>query len=143
MKHCSISTGIQSGLCAILLSIAAGACGSVSGSRTTATHHPGLDGEVRGDPELEARLEVLDPSIRETGAGRFLRFELHNKSAAAERLSYAIEWFDRQGIPVSSPRLVWNPLVLEAGSLNQVEVRVPVPEAESWRWHAVHTDSVR
>jgi hypothetical protein len=143
MKIRSTSPGVPSTACALLLAISIGACKAGPKVQGDAAQVSAAAGELRGDPDLEARLEVLDPSIRDSGTGRVLGFELRSKSAAVERLCYAIEWFDRRGAPVASNRFMWTPLVLEAGASNRVEVSVPVPEAESWRWHAVRADSAR
>ncbi len=92
--------------------------------------------ELRGDPELEARLALLDPRMREHSSGRVLAFQLANTSAEPLRLFLAIDWYDRHGRPAGAARRAWIPLELDARGTREVAIPVPAPEAETWRWHA-------
>ena len=98
---------------------------------------------VSGDPRIEGGLALLDPRIVDSAGGRTLAFELRNTTDRAQTFLYAIEWFDRGGRPVDAARRAWLPLTIEPASARAIEVRVPVPEAESWRWHAIDPESIR
>lgn len=99
--------------------------------------------ELRGDPALEARLALLDPRMREDSSGRVLVFLLANTSGEPLSLFLAIDWFDRQGRPAGASRRAWLPLEIDARGTREVSIRVPAPEAETWRWHATADPHLR
>jgi hypothetical protein len=98
---------------------------------------------LHGDPGLEAGLALLDPRIRESASGRVLVFQLANNTGEPQRLFLAIDWFDRQGRPAGAARRAWVPISIDARASQEVVIQVPVPEAETWRWHATTHPRVR
>jgi len=131
--------------CVLTLSSCLAACRSSRAPARADAPAPSIatDEELRGDAEVESRLEVLDPRMLPTGKGRTLSFSLRNKSSSREDFLLAIEWYDHAGRPVATARRAWSPVTLEPGAIRDVEITVPVPEAESWRWHAIRHDTVR
>lgn len=99
--------------------------------------------DIAGDPDVEAQLEILDSRTNQIGNDRFAQFNLHNRTGDDTRLAFNIEWYDRDGKPVSQSRRLWTPLELPAGASKSLRVRFPAPEAQSWRLSAVRLDEVR
>lgn len=91
---------------------------------------------LRGDPQVEAQLRVLDPRMVPAGLERHLAFEIQNASSNTLNFAYAIDWYDRAGNELTTIPRTWKRLTLEPGASCAVNVATPVPEAESWRLRA-------
>lgn len=100
-------------------------------------------GEIEGDPQVEAQLEMLDPRPQMAGKSKVLVFDLHNKSTEKQSFAYAIDWYDRAGKRIGTDRKAWTALTLAGGATLSLRVPMPSQAAESWRLCAVRPDEIR
>lgn len=88
--------------------------------------------DLPADPRVESELRVLNPRTLHTGQERWLEFELQNASDSRLNFVYAIDWYERNGQPLTSIARRWTRLALEPGASRAVRIEMPIPEAESW-----------
>jgi hypothetical protein len=93
--------------------------------------------ELRGDPDVEARLESSGAITSRAGEGTVLRMTIANKSHSTLAFAWSVEWFDRSGKLVAVPAQPWTPMVLAPGASRPIEIPVPTPDATWWRLRAV------
>ena len=124
----------------VALILAAGSFTGCASARTRdaarALDSPGV--ELAGDPGVESRLETLAIRVVQAGKGRFLEFEIRNKSSEEQRFAWALQWYDRAGKRIGAATTAWTPMTLDPGASRAVKAAMP-PEAESSRLRATRS----
>ncbi len=116
------------------------AAGALAGCRTSVnTVDPA---NPVGQPNPEAmRHMVTDPSLSDsvvpvfynkgqTEAGfAIVQLQVQNQSRSVARVNYRVEWFDTNGIAITSPAPMTRSLVIESGATETVKAVAPTPKA--------------
>jgi uncharacterized protein YcfL len=92
------------------------------------------DRRVITNPELEGVARVL--AVREsTVSGDMLKIQvdLANWHSHTRRIVYKFEWFDPQGMLVSTPLSTWQPCTLQGKETVTVTGVAPTPAAKDFR----------
>lgn len=86
------------------------------------------------DPSLNRRVRVVN-AIASTGPTGFLTVQLdvQNVSQAAQRYTYRVEWFDENGILITSPAAGAIPRIIEGGEIQSIVVTAPTQQARDFR----------
>jgi hypothetical protein len=120
------------------------ACGSAPDERPERRAEPqasaradGAGPRVAGDPRLERLLATAIRTQSVVDGVKHVAFELRSLASEKLAIAWSIEWFDRDGRPLASLPSAWQRITLPAGGAIPLEVRAPVPEADSWRLRAV------
>lgn len=92
----------------------------------------------RGTPSPEAmKHTVTDPSLSEeivpvfynrgkTAAGYVMvQLQVQNQTRTETRVSYRVEWFDTNGMIITTPEPVSKPLVIPAGKIESIQEIAP------------------
>jgi uncharacterized protein YcfL len=68
-------------------------------------------------------------------SGNMLRIQVNiqNMTAAVKNFSYQFQWFDNQGMAITSPAPIWHSVSIEGGQTIPVTETAPTPKAVDWR----------
>lgn len=115
------------------------AAGTLAGCRTSVNTVDPANPAGRPDPEA-MKHAITDPSLSDeivpvfynkgkTGAGfTIVQLQVQNQTRSVARVNYRVEWFDTNGIIVSSGTIA-KPLVVEAGAIETIKEVAPTPTA--------------
>jgi hypothetical protein len=89
--------------------------------------------ELRGEPAIEAQLEIADARLEHLPAGVEAVFVLRNRSGSKLHFEFGVQAFGRSGAALPDGRTAW--VVLELGPHEGRDVRTATlpAETESWR----------
>jgi len=117
-----------------LLLAAALLAGCRSSSHSADAQRAGeASGELRGEPTIEAQLEIADARLEHLPAGVEAVFVLRNRSGSKLSFEFGVQAFGRSGVALPEGRTAW--VLLELGPHEGRDVRTAsLPaETESWR----------
>jgi uncharacterized protein YcfL len=68
-------------------------------------------------------------------SGNMLRVQanIQNMTAGVKNFSYQFQWFDNQGMAITSPAPIWHSVSIEGGQTIPVTETAPTPKAVDWR----------
>lgn len=103
------------------------------GQSADAERAGGPQTETRGDPALEAQLEIADARLVHVPAGVEANFVLRNRSGSKLRFEFLVQSYARDGAALPDGRTAW--VLLDLGPHEGREVRTATlpAETESWR----------
>lgn len=58
-----------------------------------------------------------------------VQLQVQNRSRSVARVNYRVEWFDTNGIAITSPAPITKPLVIEAGATETIKAVALTPKA--------------
>jgi hypothetical protein len=96
--------------------------------------------ETGSDASIEARLEILDPSIVGEGRARHLDLGLHNTSADKVECLVTSDWFDAMGRAVPLVPRQWLHVEIDSGATNKLRFDPMPSTAQSFRLRFASTE---
>ena len=134
-----MSTSIHSILPALCL--AAGLCGcQTSSSVNTVSSEPSAtrqmvpDKRIITDKNLESKIHVVGINEAPAAGGlRRIQVEVLNRTHEPQRINYAFEWFDTDGMLVSPTSTALIQCVIEGGETRMLSSLAPTPACKDFR----------
>lgn len=135
------------------LAIAAFAAVALAGCRTSVNSVDPAN--PAGKPNAEALAHTItDNSLNDactpvfynkgkTDAGfTLVQLQVQNKTRSVARMSYTVDWFDTNGMIVTSTAgKQWKPLALEAGKVETLLAVAPQPGAVDAKFHFIESNN--
>jgi uncharacterized protein YcfL len=121
----------------LALALLAPACKSMN---TTEPAHPVgqkqlvEDRRITSDPSLNRRVRIVGVNTAETPEGYLkVQVELHNPTRSLQNFSYRFEWFNLQGMEVSSSAQAFIPKQIEGRESLYVSAMAPTIACKDFR----------
>lgn len=139
MKTPSVSTVLLAGLSAALLlnagcSSSPKSVNSVSPAVSTATRQVIVDKRIITDPSLAEGAQIVGLNKATTEAGFLqVQVELLNKTRSMKQFSYRFDWFDTNGMLLSSPSSLYVPRQIEGGENLFITAISPTKDARDFQ----------
>jgi len=93
------------------------------------------DKRIITDPSLSRRVYVIGVNEAVTANGyKKVQVEVYNKTRRARRFTYKVEWFDADGMIITSASDNRTPITIEGGQKRSVAVLATSPKAVDFRF---------
>lgn len=93
------------------------------------------DKRIITDPSLSRKVYVvgINESVTEAGYKK-IQVELYNRTRSMKAFTYRVEWFDHEGMIISSPLDNRTPTQIEGGQKRNIAVLATSPKAVDFRF---------
>jgi len=93
------------------------------------------DKRIITDPSLSRKVYVVGVNESVTEAGyKKIQVELYNRTRSMKAFTYRVEWFDHEGMIISSPLDNRTPTQIEGGQKRNIAVLATSPKAVDFRF---------
>jgi uncharacterized protein YcfL len=74
-------------------------------------------------------------SVNQATVGGLLQiqFNIQNLTAAVKNFNYQVQWYDGQGMAITTPAPIWHSVSIEGGQTIPITELAPTPTAVDWR----------
>lgn len=140
MKHLWKTCLLAGALCTMLLAVSLTGCsfssGGSAGGRAAWDDQgaPILKTKVEFDnPYLARNVEITNATSSRVGDLMMAQVAIHSKTDATLNLLYKIEWYDLNGMALSTASATWKPLLIYGREIKSVQGVAPDPRGREYK----------
>ena len=120
-------------LCAAGMLAVLAACTAPKGSQNS---YEGADGglemkRIEGNPTLASNLSIVNPRSKRQDGRLVVQFDLKNNRSSAQRLAWAVDWFDESGFRITDTTRRWEPVAIGGNGSTTLTITGPTPSASA------------
>jgi uncharacterized protein YcfL len=93
------------------------------------------DKQIITDPSLRDIARIKSVYFAAVGGGDIKRIQVNvqNITSGVKNFNYQFQWFDNQGMAITTPAPIWHSVSIEGGQSLPLTETAPSPQAVDWR----------
>ncbi|MGA2052601.1 MAG: YcfL family protein [Opitutales bacterium] len=120
----------------MVLILALGGCATVNTVEPAqSAAHPNMVNDKRVITSSSLNDIAYVRSVNQATVGGLLQIQVNvqNLTSAVKNFNYQVQWYDTQGMAITTPAPIWHSVSIEGGQTIPLTELAPTPNAVDWR----------